>query len=115
MERITGLTWVNSHQVNRRDFLKTAGVIGFGGAIYACGWSGFIQNAEAADSPETKSGSSPAGFFFVQLSDPHWGFKDPRINPDYAGTLKKAIVAVNALALKRLKLPRREPARADGA
>jgi hypothetical protein len=84
-------------QLNRRDFLKTAGVVGFGGAVYACGLTGFIQNAEAADSPETKSGSSPAGFFFVQLSDPHWGFNNPKINPDYAGTLKKAIVAVNAL------------------
>ena len=36
-------------------------------------------------------------FFFVQLSDSHWGFSDPAINPDFAGTLKKAIAGVNAL------------------
>jgi len=35
--------------------------------------------------------------FFVQLSDTHWGFDNPKVNPDYAGTLKKAIAQVNAL------------------
>ena len=35
--------------------------------------------------------------FFVQLSDTHWGFDNPKVNPDYAGTLKKAIAEVNAL------------------
>jgi len=34
---------------------------------------------------------------FVQFSDTHWGFSDPKVNPDYAGTLKKAIAQVNAL------------------
>jgi hypothetical protein len=29
--------------------------------------------------------------FFVQLSDTHWGFDNPKVNPDYAGTLKKAL------------------------
>ena len=44
---------------------------------------------------------APAAFsdqiFFVQLSDTHWGFDNPKVNPDYAGTLKKAIAQVNAL------------------
>lgn len=31
------------------------------------------------------------------MSDTHWGFGDPKINPDFAGTLKKAVAAVNAL------------------
>jgi hypothetical protein len=35
------------------------------------------------------------GFYFVQLSDTHVGFNDPKINPDYAGTLKKAIAMIN--------------------
>ncbi len=35
--------------------------------------------------------------FFVQLSDTHWGFDNVTVNPDYAGTLKKAIAEVNAL------------------
>jgi 3',5'-cyclic AMP phosphodiesterase CpdA len=36
-------------------------------------------------------------FFFVQLSDTHWGFAGPDVNPDAAGTLKKAVAAVNRL------------------
>jgi plastocyanin len=36
-------------------------------------------------------------FSFVQLSDTHWGFNNPVINPDWAGILKKAIVAINNL------------------
>ena len=36
-------------------------------------------------------------FLFVQLSDTHWGFSGPLINPDATGTLKKAIAAVNSL------------------
>ena len=41
--------------------------------------------------------SGDNGFYFVQMSDTHWGFNDPAINPDYAGTLKKAINEVNAM------------------
>jgi len=40
---------------------------------------------------------SPSDFTFVQLSDIHWGFNNPKINPDYAGTLQKAVDAVNKL------------------
>jgi len=36
-------------------------------------------------------------FYFVQLSDIHWGFNGPNINPDSQGTLKKAVAAVNGL------------------
>ena len=35
--------------------------------------------------------------YFVQLSDTHWGFNGPAVNPDARGTLPKAIEAVNAL------------------
>src|SRR5271155_2555560 len=40
---------------------------------------------------------APSDFTFVQLSDIHYGFNDPKINPDYAGTLQKAVDAVNKL------------------
>jgi len=36
-------------------------------------------------------------FYFVQMSDSHWGFEGPP-NPDARGTLPKAVAAVNALA-----------------
>ena len=36
-------------------------------------------------------------FTFVQMSDVHWGFNDSKINPDFDGTFRKAINAVNKL------------------
>ena len=71
-------------QMYRRDFLKLAGI---GGAVFV---SGALR---AAAAPLQDMGS----FHFVQISDTHWGFNGPAINPDSEGTLKKAIAAVNAL------------------
>ncbi|MFX6182797.1 metallophosphoesterase, partial [Acinetobacter baumannii] len=42
-------------------------------------------------------GGKQEDFYFVQLSDCHWGFKGAP-NPDARGTLPKAIAAVNALS-----------------
>src|SRR5258708_19741773 len=39
-------------------------------------------------------------FYFVQLSDTHWGFAGPKVNPDAEGTLKKAVQAVNSLEVR---------------
>ena len=44
-----------------------------------------------------KEGVKKESFYFVQLSDTHWGFNDAKINPDYAGTLKKAIATINSM------------------
>ena len=69
--------------IDRRQFLKIAGL---GGLVFASGLArGADGYASAADE-----------FFFVQLSDTHWGFQGAP-NPDAAGTLPKAIAAVNAL------------------
>ena len=51
----------------------------------------FAGIAFAANTEESRKES----FYFVQLSDTHWGFNDAKINPDYAGTLKKAIAMIN--------------------
>jgi hypothetical protein len=72
--------------MGRLEFLK---LLGFGGLVFASGIKGFAA-AGAADPGRD--------FCFVQLSDSHWGFQGPRINPDAAGTLDKAVDAVNALA-----------------
>ena len=74
-----------SNTINRRTFLKLAGV---GGVVFASGLGRLAQGAERAAQED---------FYFVQLSDSHWGFKGPKVNPDAAGTLKKAVAAVNAL------------------
>src|SRR5499427_2747535 len=71
--------------INRRDLLKLAGV---GVAVFV---SGTTVRAGASRQKNTES------FYFVQLSDTHWGFNGPNINPDSRGTLKKAVAAVNGL------------------
>lgn len=76
--------------INRRDFLKLAGVGGgvvFASTLSGCSWSG---------SPRADARMAADDFYFVQMSDSHWGFEGPP-NPDAKGTLKKAVAAVNAL------------------
>jgi 3',5'-cyclic AMP phosphodiesterase CpdA len=73
---------------DRRQFLQLAGI---GGAVVVSGLGG---EARAADAPST---AGYEDFYFVQLSDSHWGFEGPP-NPDAKGTLPKAVAAVNGLA-----------------
>jgi hypothetical protein len=73
-------------KIDRRDFLR---LLGIGSAVLVLG------PRVGAGAAETAAGKDD--FFFVQLSDTHWGFSDPKINPDFAGTLKKAIAAVNGM------------------
>ena len=72
--------------ISRRSFLRLAGL---GGAIYVSGLSGW---SSAAALP----GGANEDFFFIQLSDTHWGFEGAP-NPDAHGTLQKAVAAVNSL------------------
>jgi 3',5'-cyclic AMP phosphodiesterase CpdA len=74
-------------KIDRRDFLKLAGI---GSAVLVSGLGNPVGLARAAKSTEKS-------FLFFQLSDTHWGFNGPKVNPDFAGTLKKAIAAVNSL------------------
>jgi len=73
--------------IDRRKFLQLAAL--GGGAVFASSLPGCAS----------LGGSSGGGdFYFVQLSDSHWGFEGPKVNPDARGTLPKAVAAVNALA-----------------
>jgi len=76
-------------KIDRRDFLKLAGI---GSVVFASALSrlGLANTAFAAEDD----------FFFVQLSDTHWGFTGPAVNPDSTGTLKKAVEAVNNLKIQ---------------
>lgn len=71
----------------RREFVQ---LLGLGGAVFASGLAGSCLNLPR------RSGGGGEDFFFVQLSDTHWGFQGPP-NPDAANTLKQAVRAVNAL------------------
>lgn len=80
------------NSIDRRNFLRLAGV---GGVIFASGLQGW---AAAAGKPG--SAYDYEDFFFIQLSDSHWGFEGPP-NPDARDTLRKAVASVNSLG----KLP----------
>jgi hypothetical protein len=73
-------------KIDRRDFLK---LMGLGSAVLVLGPDS-LANAAGKKQDE-------GDFFFVQLSDTHWGFSDPKINPDATGTLKKAVAAINSM------------------
>jgi hypothetical protein len=76
-------------EIDRRDFLK---LFGLGGVVFASQLSGWARSAQKA----AQAGAGYDDFFFVQMSDCHWGFEGPP-NPDAKGTLKKAVAAVNSL------------------
>ena len=69
--------------MQRRDFLALTAL--GGGAVFASGLAGCATR-----------GAGNADFYFVQLSDTHWGYQGPA-NPDAAVTLRKAVATVNAL------------------
>jgi 3',5'-cyclic AMP phosphodiesterase CpdA len=70
--------------------LKFAGI---GGVVFASGLGWPARSHGASGNP-----SDTEDFYFVQLSDTHWGFTGPEANPDAAGTLPKAVAAVNNLS-----------------
>ena len=73
-----------NHSMNRRDLLKLAGL---GVAVFVSGTTvragGFRQKKDES-------------FYFVQLSDTHWGYKGPA-NPEATVELPRAVELVNAL------------------
>jgi 3',5'-cyclic AMP phosphodiesterase CpdA len=76
--------------IDRREFIRLAAV---GGLVFASG----LRAATYGSKEAAEKAMPTEDFYFVQLSDIHWGF-DGAANPDSRGTLPKAIEAVNALA-----------------
>lgn len=76
--------------INRREFLQLAGLAGAGiaGVAFSSGLHPRRALAKADGSDE---------FMFLQMSDTHWGFTGPAVNPDAGVTLQKAVASVNAL------------------
>src|SRR5713101_8934242 len=72
---------------NRREFLQLMGM-GVGGVVFASGLGGFASSRAKTESADD--------FYFLQLSDTHWGFKGPP-NPQADVTLKNTVSLVNAL------------------
>ena len=81
-------TFTGTHtMMQRRDFLALTAA--GGGAVFASGLAGCASAAAG------KAGGYK-DFYFVQLSDVHWGYQGPA-NPDSSVTLRKAVATVNAL------------------
>ena len=78
---------MDERDISRRDFLRLAGV--GGGVVFASTLPGCAGMAQGM-----------GDFHFVQLSDIHWGYNNASVNPDFKGTLPKAIAAVNSLEQK---------------
>jgi hypothetical protein len=91
--------------LERRDFLKLVGV---GGVVYA---SSLLQSCASASGATPASGGAVATtpkslapaprevFFFLQISDTHWGYSGPN-NPHADVELKHAVAAINAVGQK---------------
>jgi len=92
----------------RRDILQLLGV---SGVTFASGlWGCASRMPEAAPRPRwpptSRAASAPGTvqpataateeFFFLQLSDTHWGFSGPA-NPEAGSTLRTSIAAINAV------------------
>lgn len=92
--RVNTVNFQKGENMDRRDFIKLAGL---GGVVFA---SRLGVTLEAAITNGVEKKSAKEDFYFVQLSDTHWGFDGLAINPDAQGTLKKAVAAVNNLEIQ---------------
>ena len=85
----------------RRDILRLLGV---SGVSFASGLWGCASNGPALLASQPQAGGAgpivPAtpreDFFFLQLSDTHWGFSGPP-NPEADHTLRQTIATINAV------------------
>lgn len=84
-----------STKQNRRDLLKLAGLGGvvFASSLVAC--ASKQQEATLASGGNPKTKGPHEDFFFLQLSDTHWGYSGAA-NPEADMTLKKTVQAINA-------------------
>jgi Calcineurin-like phosphoesterase len=91
----------------RRDILRLFGVSGvtFASGLWGCGApmsagpGAAVPGAEAASLSGTQAGGAPPpneDFFFLQLSDTHWGFSGPP-NPEADQTLRSTVATINAV------------------
>lgn len=79
--------------LQRRELLRMAGM---GGVVFASSLSGFAGAATGRANPRVAGAQD---FYFVQMSDTHWGYEGSN-NPKMEVTLPKAIGIVNGLSLE---------------
>jgi 3',5'-cyclic AMP phosphodiesterase CpdA len=79
-----------TRKFDRREFIQLAGLAtaGVAGAVFSSGLRGVSLAAEKGKAQD---------FLFLQMSDLHWGFSGPAVNPKADVTLDEAIAHVNSL------------------
>jgi 3',5'-cyclic AMP phosphodiesterase CpdA len=82
---------MNDRDFLRRDFLSLASL---GGLVFASGLAGCGGAGPAA--VPARSAARRRDFFFLQLSDTHWGYRGP-FNPQADVTLERAVATINAV------------------
>jgi hypothetical protein len=97
-------------EYERRDILRLFGVGGvtFASGLVGCAAPGVPDAASPSAAPPdgqavaTAGGNPPApaeDFFFLQLSDSHWGFSGPP-NPEADSTLRSTVATINAVTTR---------------
>jgi hypothetical protein len=80
--------------LRRRDFLA---LMGIGGVVFASGLNGCGGARSEVAAPAGPAAAFPGpDFFFLQLSDTHWGFKGPP-NPEADTCLRQTVRTINAI------------------
>src|SRR6202163_1369254 len=93
------LVWrTRMNKFDRRGFMKLAGL--GGGIVFASSLSRGLGLNALGSVMDYANAKVEKDFYFVQLSDTHWGFSGPKVNPDAEGTLKKAVEVVNSLEVQ---------------
>ena len=78
---------------NRRDLLK---LMGLGGVVFASSLAPGLVACAGSGAPR----GAQTDFFFLQLSDTHWGFSGAMVNPVSATLLKDTVAAINSAVEK---------------
>jgi hypothetical protein len=93
---------------DRRDILRLLGVGGvtFGSGLWGCAARVMAPAAApraaplaSADAGLAKGTPPVEDFFFLQLSDTHWGFSGPA-NPEADSTLRSTVATINAVSAR---------------
>jgi hypothetical protein len=73
-------------------------LLGLGGVAFASGLPGCGASPSPTGASSAAAGARAAGqdFFFLQLSDTHWGFQGPP-NPQAGTTLEHAVATINSV------------------
>jgi hypothetical protein len=82
-----------SQDWSRRDVLA---LLGIGGLVFTAGLPGCASSPVANGNSAALGRPDAEDFFFLQLSDTHWGFQGPP-NPQADTTLEHAVATINSV------------------